>query len=133
MIPSHEMRIGERRGEDWGRGEGVKARPEWALPAFSILVSAPSSLLAQVPTAIASKCDKNANKDLKKYLTCGNFLNPESERFAQSHKENFHFKTLITFEQKVPQRPDASQNDRKGKGYLKLVCIFFAKSFSVHL
>ena len=56
-------------GDDEKGGEGVKARPEWASPAFSILVSAPlSSLLAQVPTAIASKCDKNVTKDLKSYF-----------------------------------------------------------------
>ena len=32
-------------------------------------------------------------------------------------KENFHLKTLLTFEPKVPYRSNASQNDHKGKGY----------------
>ena len=32
-------------------------------------------------------------------------------------KEDYHLKTLITFEQKVPQSSDASQNYHKSKSY----------------
>ena len=63
MILSHEMRSGSEGGGGGERALRQDLNGLWQLSQYWSLP--PSSLLAQVPTTIASKYDKNVTKDLK--------------------------------------------------------------------